>query len=60
MRSGGYKLTCEKWKEIISTFKPSPKKDILDAIDEWRRKNIEDFAENDEIFDDFEPEQLQG
>lgn len=60
MRSGGYKLTCQKWEETIAKFKPSPKRDILDAIEEWKKRNIEDLSENDSYVDISEPDQVQS
>ena len=58
LRSGSYQLTREKWEQALSKFKPSPKKDILDAIADWKRRNLND---DDELLDDedVEPQQMQ-
>ena len=59
--SGKYPLTEEKWNEVYSKFRPSPKKDILDAIEEWKKRNLpeeEDYDAEDYGYpydDDEEP-----
>ncbi len=54
LRSGEYKMTEEKWNEVQSRFRPSPKKDILDAINEWKKRNLPEDEEDDENdYDDY-------
>lgn len=66
IRSGGYKLTLNKWNETVSKFKPSPKKDILDAIAKWKKDNLAtDEQDPMDILaiqdsEDSEPKQIQG
>ena len=61
LRNGSYMLTRKKWEEALSKFRPSPKKDILDAIADWKRRNLDEdddmfYAEDDEHT---EPRQIQ-
>lgn len=41
LKSGGYELKSSDFDKAMSEFKPSSKKDILDAIDKWE-KTIQD------------------
>ena len=59
LRNGSYQLTHAKWDEAMSKFKPSPKKDILDAIAEWKRRNLNEDDELIDDLDDDEPRQIQ-
>lgn len=37
LHNGEYKLTKRRFDDALGKFEPSPKKDILDAIDRWER-----------------------
>ena len=60
LQNAGYILTLEDWKNAMEDFKPSPKNDILSAIETWKKRNLENFYEeeteevrNSELFDNF-------
>lgn len=57
LRRGDYKYTNAKWDEALSKFKPSPKKDIIDAIEKWKKDNLMDYEQDSD--DDWqEPQQI--
>lgn len=45
LKSGGYELKSSDFDKAMSEFKPSSKKDILDAIDKWE-KTMQDDSYN--------------
>ena len=50
MRSGNYRLANVKWNDTLSKFKPSPKRDIIDAIEKWKKDNLFDYDQSDDSY----------
>ena len=54
LKTGLYVYTLEKWKATLKGFKPSPKKDIIDSIEKWKRDNMPEelYDEDSDTSDD--------
>lgn len=48
LKSGECVLTLDDWNSVISVFHPSPKRDIIVDIAEWKEQNLEDEYSEDE------------